>query len=177
MTACFAGPRRSQWSRDAACLRGESIHPNPTTIQVRIAMTRPTLELKRIPRLWAAVLHLAALALAGALFAGRRLAAFRWEPVLDRVPDFYSHVSNLSISYMLYTGVGYLWLALGVPMRAIAWLGLALAAANLLYETLIPILNTPDPVDALYGLAGIVLGASLLIAIDRYGLRPVPESD
>jgi len=93
------------------------------------------------------------------------------------VPDFYSHVSNLSISYMLYTGVGYLWLALGVPMRAIAWLGLALAAANLVYETLIPILNTPDPVDALYGLAGIVLGASLLIAIDRYGLRPVPESD
>ncbi|HUD40370.1 MAG TPA: hypothetical protein VMR06_00035 [Dokdonella sp.] len=137
-------------------------------------MTQPAPALKRIPRLWAALLHLAALALAGALFAGRTLAAFRWEVVLDRAPDFYSHVSNFSISYFLYAGIGYLWLALGVPMRAIAWLGLVLAAANLVYETAIPVLNTPDPVDALYGLAGTAFGAALLIAIDRYGLQPAP---
>lgn len=139
--------------------------------------TKPSFPLKRIPRPWASLLHLAALALAGALFAGRKLAAFRWQPILDRVPDFYSHVSNLSISYMLYAGIGYLWLALGVPMRAIGLFGLALALCNLVYETAIPILNTPDPVDALYGSIGVALAAVLLVAIDRRGMRPAPARD
>ena len=93
------------------------------------------------------------------------------------MPDFYSHVSNLSISYMLYAGVGYLWLAFGVPMRLIGLFGLALAACNLVVERAIPVLNTPDPVDALYGLIGIALGAVLLVAIDRRGMRPSPASD
>ncbi len=139
--------------------------------------TKPSFALKRIPRVWASLLHLAALALAGAMFAGRRSAAFRWEAILDRVPDFYSHVSNLSITYMLYTGAGYVWLAFGVPMRAIGLLGIALAACNIVVEMAIPILNTPDPIDALYGLIGVALGAVLLVVIDRYGIRPAPASD
>lgn len=139
--------------------------------------TKPSFAFKRLPRLWASLLHLAALALSGALFAGRSLTAFRWQPILDRVPDFYSHVSNLSISYTLYTGVGYVWLALGVPMRVIGLFGLALVACNLVVEMAIPILNTPDPVDALYGVIGVALGAVLLAVIDRRGMRPVPASD
>ena len=138
---------------------------------------KPPLVLKRLPRVWATLLHLAGLALANVVFAGRKHASFRWEPILDRVPDFYSHVSNLSISYMLYTGVGYLWLAFGVPMRMIGLLGVALAVCNIVYETAIPILNTPDPIDALYGLIGVALGAILLVVIERYGVRPGPVSD
>ncbi len=42
-----------------------------------------------------------------ALFAGRKPGFFRSETIIALVPDFYSHVSNFSLSFLLYAGAGF----------------------------------------------------------------------
>ncbi len=127
------------------------------------------------PTLWVAVAHLLLFAAAFALFLGRKPGVFRSQVLLDAVPGFYSHVSNLSLSYLLYAGVGYLWLMMGVSTRHVALAGLALGVANVVYELLLPVLNTRDPVDAAYGLVGTLLAFGWLWSIQRFGLRPRPD--
>ena len=56
---------------------------------------------KRVPKPWAAVLHIALVAGSFALFLGRKPGVFRSEAILLHVPDFYLHVSNASISWLL----------------------------------------------------------------------------
>src|SRR5690606_21496001 len=116
------------------------------------ASAMPTLRHR--PRLWAALVHLLLLTGAIALFLGRKPGVFRAQAIVDRVPDFYTHVFNFSLSYMLLAGVGYPWVLLGVRLRVVAWTALALAAANVAYEGWLPLLNTRDPVDAAYGVVG-----------------------
>lgn len=125
---------------------------------------------KRIPRLWAAIGYLLALAAVFLLFLGRSVEALRVQPILDIVPDFYTHVSNFSISYLLYTAAGYQWLMMGIKMKPILWLGMAILLCNLVYENFISFINTPDAMDALYGLAGTAWGLLVLWGLERHGL-------
>ena len=137
--------------------------------------TIPTV-FRRVPKPWAALLHLAALGGALALFLGRKPGIFRSECILANVPDFYLHVSNASISFLLYAGVGYLWLMMGVPMKRLALAGAALIAANIGCELFLPILNTRDIVDAWYGVAGVAAGFFALWTIDRRGMVANPAA-
>lgn len=139
-------------------------------------MASPSLAsaLRFVPTLRATALFIIMLGLATALFMGRKPGVMRSAAIVERVPDFYSHVSNLSISYLLIAGVGYAWLMMGAGLRSVLWLALAVAAANLVYELFVPLLNTPDPVDAVYGLVGAVVGVIVLAHISRAGLRPNP---
>ncbi|MEO8706962.1 MAG: hypothetical protein ABI867_43445 [Kofleriaceae bacterium] len=127
-----------------------------------------------MPRRWAAVLFFVLFALHFALFMGRSLAWLRSESILAVAPGFYTHVSNYSLSYMLFTGIGYLWLAMGVRIRRIALFGVAIALANVVYELAIPILNTIDPVDAVYGLVGTAVSGCVLLLIGRRGMVANP---
>jgi hypothetical protein len=133
--------------------------------------------LKRLPRVWAAVTFLLLMALVFVLFQGRKTELVRPDALLAIAPAFYSHVSNFSISYVLCAGIGYPWLMMGSSMAAVLWLGLAGVLANIVYEGFIPILNTPDFVDAWYGIAGCVLGVSVLAVIERWGLVANPASE
>ena len=128
------------------------------------------------PRLWATLVHLALLGAAYALFAGRKPGFFRSETIVSFVPDFYSHVSNFSLSFMLYAGVGFAALLGEVPVRRLALIGLALALANVVYELFIPLLNTRDPVDAAYGVAGTMLAFAWLMVIRRFGRKELPDA-
>ena len=128
------------------------------------------------PRLWAVLVHLLLLAAAFALFMGRKPGVFRSQRILDVLPGFYSHVSNLSISYLLLAGVGFLWLLMGVSMRYVAWAALGLILANVVYEFLLPVLNTRDPIDAVYGTVGTALGLAWLWLVARGGLKPLPAA-
>lgn len=128
------------------------------------------------PRLWATLTHLLLLGLAFALFSGRKPGFFRSETVIALVPDFYNHVSNFSLSFLLYAGVGFAALLGEVPMRRLAWIGLAFVLANVGYELFLPLLNTRDPVDAVYGVAGTLLAFAWLWVIHRFGRRELPQA-
>src|SRR3546814_10328503 len=62
---------------------------------------------------------------------------------------------------------------MGVSVRFVAWAGAALVVANVGYEFLLPRLNTRDPVDAAYGIAGALLGFAWLWTVRRFGLAPI----
>lgn len=128
----------------------------------------------RVPRPWAAIAWLLLFVAASVLFFGRNLAWLRPAWLLALAPDFYSHVSNFSLSYQVCAGVGYVWLMRGTGMKAVLWLGAVIAVANLAYEFFIPVLNTPDRLDAWYGLAGTALALLVSAAMDRWGLVPHP---
>lgn len=129
-----------------------------------------------VPRVWAALAHLLLLAVVFALFLGRKPGAFRSQRILDIVPGFYSHISNFSLSYLLLAGVGFLWLLMGVSVRHLALAAAGLILANVLYEFLLPLLNTRDPMDAMYGVAGALLGFAWLWVVGRAGLRAHPAA-
>lgn len=88
------------------------------------------------------------------------------------LPEYHTHISNFTISYVLFAGIGYLWLMLGVDLRMVLALGGVVLVANWVYELFIPVLNVPDTVDALYGTAGTIIGLALLLLIKRFGIRP-----
>jgi hypothetical protein len=127
-----------------------------------------------VPRVWAALAHLLLMGAMFALFMGRKPGIFRSQRILDVLPGFYSHVSNLSLSYLLLAGVGFIWLIMGVSMRYVALAALGLLLANITYELLLPVLNTRDPMDAVYGAVGTLLGFVWLWLIARVGLKTVP---
>ena len=124
------------------------------------------------PALWAALLHLLLFAGVFVLFLGRKPGMFRSQAIIDLVPGFYTHVFNFSLSYLLLAGVGFLWVMMGIALRHVAWAALALVVANVAYEWLLPLLNTRDPVDAAYGIAGTLCAFAWLWILIRFGLRP-----
>lgn len=135
-------------------------------------MAMPAGTIKRIPHPFSPLCLLGLLAANMLLFMGRKHEALRSDAILDVAPTFYSHVSNFSLSLMLYAGIGFFWLMMGVTRRHVLALGFVIAACNLAYEFFVPILNTPDPVDAWYGLAGTAAGAAFLLLCDRFGFLP-----
>lgn len=124
------------------------------------------------PKVWATVVYFASLAVFVVIFAGRKPGPFRFEWVIDRAPGFYTHASNLSLSYFLVCGIGYVWLMRGAGPRQIALLAGVLVVANVVVEAIVSVLNVPDWVDAVFGVAGSGLAAFVLWAIWRWGLRP-----
>ncbi len=152
-----------------------AVYSSPTLDDTaRMAAPSRAPVLRHVPTLGATLLFFVMLGLAVVLFLGRKPGALRSAAIVERVPDFYTHVSNFSISYLLIAGIGYAWLMMGAGMKPVMWLVLAVAAANLVYEGFIPLLNTPDPIDAVYGLVGAALGLAVMGVIDRKGLRPNP---
>ena len=63
---------------------------------------------------------------------------------------------------------------MGMKFRYVIVLGIALLLANLIYELFIPVLNTPDIVDAYFGFAGTILGFLFLFFVYKSGLNPNP---
>jgi len=108
------------------------------------------------------------------LFMGRNVEVLRPEWLLALAPDVYRHVSNLVIASLLHGAIGYLWLLLGVRLRHVMLLGLAIAVVNLVYERFVPILNTPDGIDTMYGLLGVTISSGFLLGVQRHGLMPNP---
>ena len=102
------------------------------------------------------------------------LVIIRWLSIFNE--DIYvinarvnSHITNFILSLMMCTLIGYLLLATGKKYVFAVMVGLALIAVNFIYETLLPMLNTTDMIDALYGLAGTVISLVYLYIIGKYG--------
>ncbi|GHV15296.1 hypothetical protein FACS1894219_12130 [Clostridia bacterium] len=85
--------------------------------------------------------------------------------------EFQSHVSNFSISLMLYVALGYYWTKTGVKFKYIAYLGVFVIIANWICETLMTFYNTLDIIDAIYGSVGAVISFIFLAVMNKYGLE------
>ena len=102
------------------------------------------------------------------------LTVIRWLDIFNA--DIYvinesvnSHVNNFTLSLLLCTFIGYLLLSAGKKYISNAVIGILLIIANFIYELLLPVLNTRDVIDALYGLAGVTASLIYLFVISRYG--------
>lgn len=82
-----------------------------------------------------------------------------------------SHISNFALSILICSLIGYLLLIARGKYKAVLIVGILIAVANFVYETVLPILNTTDIVDAVYGLFGVFLSLIYLYFISKYGFE------
>ena len=99
----------------------------------------------------------------------------RWistiNPSLTILPEIIDiHVTNFSLSLMLSIFTGFTVLISGGKMKIIRIISIIIVFINLVYEVFVPILNTPDFVDALAGIIGIVISYLYLSSLNRNGL-------
>ena len=94
-------------------------------------------------------------------------------PALQLLPDYILlHVTNFSLSLMVLVALGFAVLIFGGGMKAVTVIGLLIAAFNLGYELVFPILNIPDFADAVAGFLGIAIAYAFLLSLKRNGLMP-----
>jgi hypothetical protein len=113
--------------------------------------------------------YLALICIGFLLTIGRWLSVFESEFIMINEAFHYS-VSNLSLSLIIYLAIGLSWLKFGVKFDHIALLGLFIVASNLICETVVRFMNTPDIVDAIYGILGTGIAFVFLYFTNRYGL-------
>lgn len=132
-------------------------------------------QLKYAPKIWLAIIYFILIIGSFILFMGRSKDYLRIDFLMAAFPEFYSHLSNFSISFMLYICVGYFWLLQGLKMKNILLLGLGIIIINFIYELFLPIINTKDIIDAYYGFFGVLSGMVFLLSAYKYGLVENPE--
>ena len=109
------------------------------------------------------------------IIIGILLTIVRWVSIFNNDiviinAEINSHISNFSLSLILYLGIGYSWLLFGVKFYKIIFLGLFLIIANLVCEIFMGFINTPDIIDAIYGIIGIIITFIFLIIVNKYGI-------
>jgi hypothetical protein len=127
------------------------------------------------PKLWSAIVYFILVGIAAFLFAGRKIDALKLPIILNSIPDFYSHVSNFSISFMLSLMAGYTHTMVTKNLKRAIVIALILITANVVYEWYLPYLNTPDKVDGYYGILGTILPFVFLVFYQKYGLKENPK--
>ena len=102
------------------------------------------------------------------------LVIIRWINIFNE--DIYvisvainSHITNFTLSLMMCTLIGYLLLLTGRKYVSTIMMGILLIVVNFIYEIFLPILNTTDIIDALYGLVGVVISLVFLYFIGKHG--------
>ena len=111
------------------------------------------------------------------LILARKKPGLQWTFLNDTFPEFYTHVSNFSISMLLLVVIGYIWILLGVNLKYILLLVAVVMLINFIYELFIPLLNTPDIIDAWYGITGSAVACVYLFIIKKYGVNPFIPAD
>jgi len=132
--------------------------------------------MKQLPKVTTAISFLIFLAVVFALFQGRKSEWIRLQNIDNFLPEFYSHISNFCLSYILYSGIGYFWIMAGVKFKYIVGLGIVILASNFIFELFINIVNTPDIIDAYYGVTGTLFALLFLFISYKFGFKAIePE--
>lgn len=87
-----------------------------------------------------------------------------------------SHISNLSLSLIVYLAIGFTWTLQGIKFKRVTLLGIIMIIANILCETVMGFMNTPDIVDAVYGVIGTIIAFCFLSASKKYGLNDIQKT-
>ena len=108
------------------------------------------------------------------------LAIIRWisafnDDIVVINAEINSHISNFVLSLVFYLGVGFTWILQKMTLRKIIILGLFIIIANIICETVMSFMNTTDIIDAIYGMAGTLIGFCYLLVVDKYGLKIIHD--
>ena len=76
-----------------------------------------------------------------------------------------SHITNFTLSVLLCVLIGYLLQLFGKKYNSNIIVGMVIILSNFIYEIFLPILNTTDIVDAVYGLVGTIISLIYLYII------------
>lgn len=103
------------------------------------------------------------------------LMLFRWlehiAPNVRLLPDFLlDHITNFALCMLLLLIFGITVLSFGGKLRSISVAALVMSVLNIVYECFIPILNTPDILDAMFGVIGVAIAYVFLILLRKNGL-------
>lgn len=139
-------------------------------------MKKNQIPFKYVPKLWATLAFFILLGGSFYIFYGRKKTSMRIAYFEEIFTDFYTHVSNFTILLLLYMVIGYLWLLMGVSFSRIIILGMVLIGINFIYELYIPLINTPDIIDAYYGIAGAIPSFIFLYLVKNFGLKLIDTS-
>lgn len=73
-----------------------------------------------------------------------------------------SHVSNFAITSMMVAEMSFIMALQGAPFKLVIWLGVIAVVLNFVVELFVSMLNTPDTIDAFYGVTGVVVTVMLM---------------
>lgn len=82
-----------------------------------------------------------------------------------------SHITNFTLSVLLCTMTGYFLFLAGKRFHSTLIIGCVLIIANFVYEIFLPVVNTTDIVDAIYGVVGVIISLIYLYFIGKYGFE------
>ena len=99
----------------------------------------------------------------------------RWinhiEPDVKILPEIVlAHITNFALCLMLLLIIGYIILMFGGRIKAITILAIAIVVFNIVYECFLPLLNTSDIIDALFGVCGTIVAYVYLVILKKNGL-------
>lgn len=104
----------------------------------------------------------------------RWISAFNGDFVVIN-QEINSHINNFSLSMMFYLAVGNTWLLQGVSLKKIIIFGILIVLGNILCETVMGFMNTPDIIDAIYGIIGTIISFIALWLIQKKWLIVIGE--
>ena len=92
-------------------------------------------------------------------------------PNVRLLPDFLlDHITNFALCMLLLLIFGITVLSFGGKLRSITAAALIMRVLNIVYECFLPILNTPDIPDAVFGVIGVAVAYVFLIMLRKNGL-------
>ncbi len=92
-------------------------------------------------------------------------------PNVRLLPDFLlDHITNFALCMLLLLIFGITVLSFGGKLRSITAAALVMSVLNIVYECFLPILNTPDIPDAVFGVIGVAVAYVFLIMLRKNGL-------
>ena len=104
------------------------------------------------------------------------LGIIRWlnifnENIFVITKEINSHITNFTISLMICILIGYLVLCYKKKYSTTVKIGLIIIIMNLVYETILPFINTIDFIDAIYGIIGVIISLLYLYFINKNGFK------
>ena len=92
-------------------------------------------------------------------------------PYVRLLPGFLlDHITNFALCMLLLLIFGITVLSFGGKLRSITAAALIMSVLNIVYECFLPILNTPDIPDAVFGVIGVAVAYVFLIILRKNGL-------
>ena len=92
-------------------------------------------------------------------------------PDVRLLPGFLlDHITNFALCMLLLLIFGMTVLSFGGKLRSITAAALVMSVLNVVYECFIPILNTPDILDAMFGVIGVAIAYVFLVMLRKNGL-------